>query len=89
MNEITVSKPTDQELESLGAKSWPIWTCQPSTFDWQYDQPEVCYLLEGKVTVSTSDGQVDFGAGDLVSFPAGLKCTWQVVEAVRKHYRLG
>jgi uncharacterized cupin superfamily protein len=89
MDEITLSKPTEQELESLGVKNWPIWTCEPSRFDWQYDQAEVCYLLEGKVTVITSDGNVDFGAGDLVSFPAGLKCTWQVDEAVRKHYRLG
>lgn len=29
---------------------------------------------------------VEFGAGDLVEFPKGMKCTWDVSEAVDKHY---
>ncbi|AGP40227.1 hypothetical protein SCE1572_40435 [Sorangium cellulosum So0157-2] len=28
-------------------------------------------------------------AGDLVTFPAGLNCTWEVRSPVRKHYRFG
>lgn len=37
----------------------------------------------------TPDGgeSVKFGAGDLVSFPAGISCRWEVHRAVRKHYR--
>jgi hypothetical protein len=34
----------------------------------------------------TGSGNVSFGLGDLVIFPNGLKCTWQVVKAVKKHY---
>jgi len=64
-------------------------TCAPSTFDWHYDEKEVCYILEGKVTVKTADETVNFGPGDLVTFPAGLDCVWTVHERVRKHYRLG
>jgi len=30
---------------------------------------------------------VKFGAGDLVIFPAGMKCRWDVHQAVSKHYR--
>jgi uncharacterized cupin superfamily protein len=67
--------------------AWPIWTKEPSTFDWHYDKAERCYVLEGEVTVTGPDGQVSFGSGDLVTFPAGLDCTWQITKAVRKHYR--
>lgn len=73
----------------LGARSWPIWTKEPSTFDWFYDEQEICYFLEGEVTVKTKEGEVSFGKGDLVTFPRGLACTWNVKKAVRKHYRFG
>jgi len=56
----------------------------------EYDESEICWLLEGQVTVRTSDGQaVSFGAGDRVTFPKGLRCVWEVAQAVRKHYRFG
>ena len=32
-------------------KSWPIWKCDPSTFDWTYTDEEHCYVLEGNVKV--------------------------------------
>ncbi len=89
MAKITVTKPTKDQFANLGVKSWPIWTCEPSRFDWQYDEKETCYFLEGRVTV-TADGQsVSFGAGDLVVFPQGLACTWDVSAAVKKHYKFG
>jgi len=28
-------------------------------------------------------------AGDLVEFPAGLNCEWEVTKSIKKHYRLG
>jgi uncharacterized cupin superfamily protein len=86
---IEVRKPTQQELNSLGVSSWPIWTCGVSTFDWHYDETETCYLLEGRVTVEAGGKSVSFGKGDLVVFPQGLSCVWKVAEPVRKHYRFG
>ncbi len=86
---IKVEKADDQRLKELGVKTWPIWTKEPSTFDWHYDEQEVCYLLEGEVEVTTPQGKVRFGVGDLVTFPEGLSCTWNVRKAVRKHYRFG
>ena len=51
---------------------------------------ETCLLLEGEVTVTPEEGQsVKFGAGDLVIFPAGMNCRWDVHQAVCKHYRFG
>lgn len=82
--------PTSQRLEALGVLLWPVWSCEVSVFPWSYEQREICYLLEGKVVVTPEDGApVEFSAGDLVVFPAGMNCQWEVEQAVRKHYRLG
>lgn len=89
MADIEVTKPTEEQLEKMGVKGWPIWTCDVSRFDWHYDEMETCYLLKGKVTVSAGEQQVSFGPGDMVVFPVGLDCVWDVAEPVEKHYKFG
>ena len=89
MARIIVTKPSQDVLDELGITTWPIWTCEVSKFDWHYDQKETCYLLEGKVTVTTDDQEVTFGTGEFVVFPVGLDCVWDVTEPVRKHYQFG
>jgi len=84
---IEVRKPLPEETQL--AQSWPIWTCPASEFDWSYDEPETCLILEGQVTVTHSAGQASFGPGDWVVFPQGLSCKWKVTKAVNKHYRFG
>ena len=87
VKDVVVRKPS--EPEAAQCKNWPIWTCQQSSFDWDYTQTETCLLLEGSVTVADrpdSGEAVSFGPGDLVVFPTGLKCVWQITEAVKKHY---
>ncbi len=86
---VMVEKPSEQKLNELGVRSWPIWTKEVSIFDWQYDEKEVCYFLEGDVMVKTPFESVSFGKGDLVTFPQGLSCTWHVEKPVRKHYQFG
>jgi len=86
---VLVEKPDAKKLEELKIKQWPVWTKAPGVFDWHYDEPEVCYFLEGDVTVETAAGNVSFGRGDLVTFPRGLSCKWHVKKAVKKHYRFG
>jgi uncharacterized protein len=77
-------------LAALGVENWPIWTKEASTFPWTYDAAETCYFLEGEVVVTPDGGApVAMGAGDLVTFPAGLSCTWAIRRAVRKHYKFG
>ncbi|XP_008237800.1 PREDICTED: uncharacterized protein LOC103336529 [Prunus mume] len=80
--------PPESRLSQLGVRNWPKWSCPPSKFPWTYSGKETCYLLEGKVKV-TPDGSnesVEIGAGDLVEFPKGMSCTWDVSVAVDKHY---
>ena len=82
--------PSDAVLVARGVKSWPIWSKEISTFPWYYDEPETCYLLEGKVTVTPDGGEpVEIEQGDLVTFPAGMSCRWEVKSPVRKHYKFG
>jgi uncharacterized protein len=78
---IKVEKADDKKPRAMKATTWPPWTKDVSTFDWHDDEPETCYLLEGDVEVTTAAGRVCFGAGDLVSFPVGLDCTWNVKKA--------
>ncbi|GBG68373.1 hypothetical protein CBR_g2916 [Chara braunii] len=80
--------PSEERLKEMGVRQWPKWGCPPSKFPWTYDAKETCYVLKGKVYV-TPEGQEDsvaIGAGDLVVFPKGMSCTWDVQVAVDKHY---
>jgi uncharacterized protein len=80
-------QPTPERLEELGVFQWSIWTKEVSEFPWTYDTKETCYFLAGEVTVTPKNGEpVTMGKGDLVTFPAGMSCTWKITQAVRKHY---
>lgn len=80
----------DDVLDQLGVRDWPIWEKETSVFPWHYDTRETCYLLAGHVIVTPDGGTpVHLGPGDLVTFPSGLSCTWEIREPVRKHYRFG
>lgn len=81
-------KPTEEEV--AGTESWGIWRKEPSEFPWSYDVKETCLILEGKATVISADGQeISFAAGDLVTFEAGLECTWKIKETISKRYSFG
>ncbi|KAK9271112.1 hypothetical protein L1049_026701 [Liquidambar formosana] len=82
--------PPESKLTELGVTTWPKWGCPPSKFPWTFTAKETMYLLEGKVKVYCDgyDGSFEIGAGDLVEFPNGMKITWDVIEAVNKHYHL-
>lgn len=91
MSKITVEhNPDTSRLSALGVSSWPTWSKEVSTFPWTYSEQEVAYVLEGEVVVTPQGGEpVKFGKGDLVTFPAGMSCTWDVRQPLRKHYQFG
>ena len=43
----------------------------------------------GAVLVHEEGGPVEFGGGDLVTFPKGMQCIWRIRADVRKHYAFG
>ncbi len=87
---IVVNSPSQDQLNALDVYNWPIWTKEASTFPWTYDDTETCLFLEGEVIVTPKGGEpVKMGKGDLVTFPKGMSCTWEIRQDVRKHYKFG
>ena len=85
-----ISQPNKEQLDKLGVFDWSIWTKEASEFPWAYDEAETCYFLEGDVVVTPDGGEpVTMGKGDLVTFAAGMSCTWKIKQAVKKHYQFG
>ena len=88
MAEIIVThSPSKEQLDALGVYNWPIWRKEASTFPWTYDSSETCLFLEGDVIVTPDGGEpVKMGKGDLVTFPQGMSCSWEIRQDVKKHY---
>jgi uncharacterized protein len=83
-------QPAPAKLEVLGAYDWPIWKKAVSRFPWRYARKETCYLLRGRVIVTPDGGEPQaFKRGDLITFPEGLSCTWEILEDIEKHYTFG
>ena len=83
--------PSERELKNLKIKSWEIWEKEKSIFDWSYSETETCFILDGEVEVTDSETgeKLEFKKGDLVQFPKGLKCVWNVKKPIRKYYNFG
>lgn len=83
-------KPSPAKLEVLGVYDWPVWKKEVSRFPWSFSEAETCYILRGRAIITPEQGEpVEIQRGDLVSFPAGLNCSWDILEAIEKHYDLG
>jgi len=75
----------------LSISDWGVWEKEVSTFDWFFAGTEVMWLIEGEATVTpTGDWAackpVSIGAGDFVTFPAGMTATWTITAPVKKHF---
>ncbi|CAI9117191.1 OLC1v1018537C1 [Oldenlandia corymbosa var. corymbosa] len=89
--------PSQSKLHDLGISTWPTWEGSPGQIPWTFTTKETMYILEGRVKVCcqevvAEEGQDDcfeIVGGDLVEFPKGMKITWKVIDAVKKHYHLG
>lgn len=83
-------QPSQAKLNDMGVFNWSVWEKEASEFPWTYDDAETCYFLEGDAVVTPDGGEsVSMGKGDLVTFPAGMSCTWKIIKAVKKHYIFG
>lgn len=91
MDQILIEhNPSPAKLDVIGVYDWPIWTKEVSKFPWTYDEKETCYFLEGEAVVTPEGGEpVHIKTGDLVTFPRGMSCTWDIRAPVRKHYDFG
>ena len=75
----------EQAMAIKGVDAWPEWESEVKEFPWSYDQHEEAYITEGAGTVTPDGGEpVDIKAGDFVTFPKGMSCTWDVTEPMKK-----
>ncbi len=82
--------PSPLKLEVLGVEAWPQWEKDVSTFEWQYDHAETCYLEAGAAVLRCVDGEtVPVREGDLVTIFAGVRCVWDIRARLRKRYKIG
>jgi uncharacterized protein len=93
-NIVVENNPAKSKLQTLGVTKWPTWEKEVSVFPWVFPEQEMAYILEGECIITPKDANgvlgkpVTFGKGDLVTFPAGLNASWEVVKPLHKHYKL-
>ncbi len=88
-NIVIEHNPDAVRLEALGVSNWPTWEKEVSVFPWTFPEQEIALILEGECVIIPDGGEpVTFGKGDLVTFPAGMACSWEVRKPLRKHYQL-
>lgn len=69
-----------------------IWECKVGKFS--VDQffaksHEFAYILEGKVTITSADGDSGtYAAGETIITPAGFKGYWEILEPIRKIFAI-
>ena len=73
-----------------GIKNWPIWECKPCNFSWNYMEKEICLIIEGEAKIKSESGEIYLiRSEELVEFPKGFSCEWQIIKSIKKHFRLG
>lgn len=88
-NIVIEHNPDATRLEGLGVSKWPTWEKEVSTFPWHFLEQEIAWIMQGECVITPEGGApVTFGKGDLVTFPAGMKCSWEVRQPLHKHYHL-
>ena len=67
------------------------WQGEPGAWRVRYDphEEEFCVVLEGEMTLTAADGQVQhFRAGDAFVVPGGFEGIWENRTRVRKQYAI-
>ena len=53
---VLISSPCSASvIIQYGIKSWPIWECAPSKFQWNYDEKEICNDLQKQTNCPEED----------------------------------
>ena len=56
---------------------------ESGTIEWFYDEKTVCLLTEGRAVIEHYGERTPVEAGDLVTFPQGIRCRWEILEPMR------
>ncbi|MBP5985965.1 MAG: DUF861 domain-containing protein [Azonexus sp.] len=76
-------------LSDSGDLSAGIWCCEPGAWNIAFapGKDEFFCVIEGRLRITDADGAAaEFGPGDACVIPGGFNGSFEVLEAVRKHY---
>lgn len=76
-------------LSPGGDLSAGIWACEPGAWNIAFaaGKDEFFCVIEGRLRITDTDGTTaEFGPGDACVIPGGFSGTFEVLEAVLKHY---
>jgi uncharacterized protein len=72
---------------SDGRKLAGFWRCSKGKFRVAYEKWEFCHMVEGRCVITRDGGNpVDLKAGDSFVLEAGFSGTWEIIEAMAKHF---
>lgn len=79
---------TSNSLKTSGEISVGTWAASKHTCKMSpYPISEFCYILEGKVYITTEDGKLEvFGPGDAFYIEEGTMLEWKQLGIVRKYF---
>jgi uncharacterized protein len=64
-----------------------LWTHEPAEFDYVFPGDETFHVLEGRVKIRLSGGDVvELGPGDIASFAKGQASKWTISAAFKKFF---
>ncbi len=62
-----------------------LWRVQLCAFRWSFTMHETAHIIAGRVRVTYEDESVrEFTTGDIVYFPKGSTCVWEILEPLVK-----
>lgn len=78
---VMIEKATEEQKKSFeGLRE----RCQQSgSVEWYFDEKTVCLVTEGKAIMDHYGERIPVEAGDLLTFPQGYRCQWEIVEPFR------
>jgi uncharacterized cupin superfamily protein len=83
---LLIKQLSEDEFRKMGIYEWPIWEKEVSVFDWNYDEMEQFYVIEGEVSIKIDGKRYLIHQGDFVECPKGLCSQWEIKKTVKKHY---
>jgi len=80
------TKAKYQELISVGAMRAGFLEIEDSRFDWEIQDEEISYVIEGSVSIIVEGMTFKANPGDVLHFPLGTKVVWDVAGNTKLFY---
>ena len=78
------------KLEVLSVDDWPLVEEPVGSIRRSVRNTETSFILAGAAVICSAEGEeISVGPGDLVTVMPHTDCTWNITEAIERHYSNG